>query len=1038
LDLYHPPAKVVSAWVSILMGFSELYCLSNFSFLKAASHPEELMEAAHTQGYDAIAITDECSLAGVVRAWRKKTQLNTQTQLIVGSHFVLNGDIHVALAKNKTGYGELCQFITQCRRSAEKGHYRFDLNTYLKCLAHCVLLYQPNRDNQQHSLDAYQKAQRTPCLILEYQLGASDVFVKEKIERLSKEYKLDIVASNGARMHSNKRKPLLDTLTAIRLNKPVHRIAEHLTHNSESYLKPVKKLQRLYSSEYILNTQKIACLCEFELSQIQYQYPEDTIPNGHHPLHYLKQQSWQGAHRRYPNGIPRKVKALLKKEFSLIQELQYEYYFLTVYDIVQFAKRQSILHQGRGSAANSVVCYCLGITEVDPTKVNLLFERFINRRRNEPPDIDVDFDNRRREEVIQYLYKKYGRHRCAIAATVITYRPKSALRDVSKALNLDLVSLENIIANYGWRYRSKNWIDDIIQQPGWLESQQVPLFKQLLSEILGFPRHLSQHVGGFILSQCPLDELVPIENAAMEDRTVIQWDKDDLETMRLMKVDVLALGMMQALQKCLDDISTLHQRPFQLQDIPQEDDPKVYDMLCKADSVGLFQVESRAQMNMLPRLKPRQFYDLVVQVAIVRPGPIHGDMVHPYLKRKNGLEEVSVPLASMEAILKRTYGVPIFQEQVIAIAMIAADFSAEEAEDLRRSMASWKKQGHMNGFQEKLHTNLSKKGVPVGYIEQLRKQIEGFGEYGFPESHAASFALLAYYSAWMKYYYPCIFYSALLNSQPMGFYSPWQLIQDAQNHGVSIRPLDINQSHWEHRPFEKESAIQMGFRLIKGLKKETALQIIDNRPKQGYESIQHVMDSNTLNTQALDKLAASHCFRCFTDNRYRHQWEVQSQGFYTGLFENTVSEHLHEPDITRYDNLLLDYQSTGVLLTDHPMALLRDEGKVSDCMTAEQLKDLPRETEVYVAGIITNRQRPKTSAGVTFVSLEDETGTINLIVWLNTAQRQLKELSQARCLKVYGKVDKDEQSDVTHFIAYKLFDMSDELTSFESKSRDYH
>lgn len=1023
-------------------GFAELHCYSNFSFLKAASHPEEMMYAAHQLGYRALAITDECSLAGVVRAWQEQKRLKSPTKIIIGSSFHDGDHVHVALAKNKLGYHELSTFITACRRKGEKGQYEFSLAQYLASLKNCIYLYKCTYESSQEVLDLYAKHNIKPYLLLELNLTQQDISHTQYTQAYSKQYGLSIVASNGANMHCKSRKMLLDTLTAIRLNKQIETIQDQLSINAESHLKPISKLNKLYEPTYLKNTLEIVNQCHFQLDELQYQYPKDVVPNNTTAYNYLKQKTWLGAHKRYPEGIPKKVKALIKKEFGLIKELKYEYYFLTVFDITEFAKSKSILHQGRGSAANSVVCYCLGITEVDPTKVNLLFERFINRRRNEPPDIDVDFDNSRREEVIQYLYEKYSRKRCAIAATVITYRAKSALRDVAKALGLDLVYLEKIIANYGWRYRGKDWIDDIVEAPGLMSNKQIHIFKSLLKQILGFPRHLSQHVGGFILSDGPLEALVPIENAAMEGRTVIQWDKDDLEAMRLMKVDVLALGMMSTLQKCLEDISAHQGKPFRLQDIPQQDDQNVYDMLCNADTVGLFQVESRAQMNMLPRLKPRKFYDLVVEVAIVRPGPIHGDMVHPYLKRKHGLEPIHVPLASMEPILQRTYGVPIFQEQVIAIAMMAADFSADEAEELRRSMASWKKRGHMGRFQEKLHTNLKSKGVSTQYIEQLQKQIEGFGEYGFPESHAASFALLAYYSAWMKYYYPAIFTAALLNSQPMGFYPPWQLIQDAKRHGVNILPIHINDSQWEHVANHKNNSIQLGFRLIKGFHKDVAQMICRERPAYGYESIQDVLNKNTLNQMALSKLAASDCFNVFEDNRYQSQWQVQSQNLYSGLFveqENqTDDKHQLTSHSNRYDDFMLDYESTGVMLHDHPMSYLRDHGQLSDCKNAQELQSLSANTEIYVAGLVTNRQRPKTSAGVTFVTLEDETGNINVIIWLDTAQRQLKELSQSSCLKIYGKVDKDDKEQVTHFIAYKLFDISDLLSDFDGRSRDYH
>ena len=1031
--------------------FSELHCYSNFSFLKSASHPEEMVEQAHNLRYQSLAITDECSLAGVVRAWRKVTQLKSTIKLLIGSSFHHDEGTFILLAKDITGYKNLSRFISYCRSSAEKGSYNFNPSWLPEYSDHCIVLYKPNLNTSDlnssdlNNLDSNislikkLKSLNITCYLLnQLDLLNSDLQKNQYINQLSKHLNIHIVASNSALMHEKNKKPLLDTLTAIRLNKTLNEVSNQLHLNSERYLRPISKLKNIHPLIQIKNSQDIANQCLFNLSEIQYQYPNDGIPHPHSAKFYLRQQTWIGANKRYPKGIPKKVKLLIEKELILISELEYEYYFLTVFDITEFAKTQNILHQGRGSAANSVVCYCLFITEVDPTKVNLLFERFISRRRNEPPDIDVDFDNSRREEVIQHLYKKYTRERCAIAATVITYRPKSALRDIGKALGLDLIQLDNVINNFGWRYKGKDWINDIVNQQTSSNHHTLHLFKLLLEQILGFPRHLSQHVGGFILSKAPLNEIVPIENAAMKDRTVIQWDKDDLEFMRLMKVDLLSLGMLSALQKCLDHLSNKQGKPFLLHHIPKEDDPNVYGMLQNADSVGLFQVESRAQMNMLPRLKPNTFYDLVVQVAIVRPGPIHGDMVHPYLKRKHGLEPVQVPLKSMESILSRTYGVPIFQEQVIAIAMMAANFTADEAEELRRSMASWKKQGHMHFFQEKLHSNLKRQGVDTEYIEKLKRQIEGFGEYGFPESHAASFALIAYYSAWMKYYHPAIFCCALLNSQPMGFYPPWQLIQDAQNHGVTVLQTNVNDSVWEHQTTNENNCIQLGFCIIKGFKKEVALKLKNCRPTKGYQSIEQVLSLNNLDKSDVDKLASSHCFRVFNHNRFSNLWTSKGADFYSGIFENELPPSNFFIDSNRIDNIIEDYQSTGVILNDHPMAYLRDKKILQNCHNSKQLDSLGHRSETYVAGIITNRQRPKTSAGVTFVTLEDETGSINLVVWLKTATRQLKELSQAKILKVYGQVDKDQTGGVIHFIAYRMFDISNEIPELQSRSRDYH
>ena len=1063
--------------------FAELHCYSNFTFLKAASHPEELVRAAFQQNYRALAITDECSLAGVVRAWREiqtlqdnqdPRLLNQEKQnplkLIIGASFHFNDHVFVLLAPTLAAYKELSVFISHCRHRAEKGEYVFHPDDIIQHIKHCFLLIKSGE--HAHELNDFLKTlisgtlnntanteQNPPALnchiLLELDLSPQDNLALKNAQQLATKFSLPIIASGGPRMHSRQQKPLLDVLSAIHFNKSIQELSSLLPAvllpNSERFLRPIKALHSLYPPNSIKNAIALAQQCQFTLDEIVYQYPQDTVPPQHNPQFYLRQQTWQGAHRRYPQGIPTKVKRDINKELKLIGEVEYEYYFLTVYDITQFAKSKNILHQGRGSAANSAVCYCLGITEVNPNNINLLFERFISKRRNEPPDIDVDFDNSRREEVIQYLYEKYGRKRCAIAATVITYRPKSAVRDVGKALGLDLTQLETVINKYGWRYLGDNWIDQIIGEELCQNHDIIHHYKNIITQILGFPRHLSQHVGGFILSQDPLNELVPIENAAMKDRTVIQWDKNDLETMRLMKVDVLALGMLAAVQKCLDDLSILSNHTFKLQDIPQWDDPKVYKMLQNAQSVGLFQVESRAQMNMLPRLHPTTFYDLVVQVAIVRPGPIHGDMVHPYLKRKHGLEKVDVPLKSMEPILARTFGVPIFQEQVIALAMMAADFSGDEAEQLRRSMASWKKRGHMHFLQKKLHDNLLSQGVEEEYITRLNRQIEGFGEYGFPESHAASFALIVYYSAWLKHYHPAIFCCALLNSQPMGFYQPWQLIQDAKKYGVKFLECNVNDSQWDHEVLglsEKNASlsnspntVKLGFCLVKGLKKDNVQALINNRPSQGFQSINQVLNASPLNKHDIQVLSAAHCFKCFNENRYENRWQSQAKGYYAGLFceqELATTDESLQTQPSRIDNIIEDYNATGVLLNDHPMDYLRDHPILQDCIKAQDLIHMEHKHEGYIAGLVISRQRPKTSAGVTFVTLEDESGSINLVVWLDQATRQLKELTQSRLLKVYGCVDKDPSSKVVHFIAYRLFDISEELNEWKNPSRDFH
>lgn len=1043
--------------------FAELNCLSNFSFLQGASHPEELVQAAVSAGYQGLAITDECSLAGAAKAWLESLK-HPDFKLIIGSEFRYQGELFIVLAHNPEAYASLCRLITGCRRQAEKGDYLFTPDMLLNTEEAGLLLYCPvllddvcltekssHEQLSQYVHERYQQSvTRLHSLESHYRgkLYLLDLISRSEgnqllhtmVLELEKRFGLPVVASNRVMMHSPKRKMLLDCLHAIRLGCTIQQLPLRSL-NAENHLRPLSQVHSLYQPEHISNTIQILERCTFRLGDIGYQYPRETTPRDKTPSDYLQEITYQGALKRYKasciQALPKKVLQLIEKELGLIEELSYSSYFLTIYDIVSFARSRNILCQGRGSAANSVVCYCLFITEVDPMRVDLLFERFISRRRNEPPDIDVDFENARREEVIQYIYQKYGRHRCALAATVIRYRPKSAIRDVAKALDLNLSRLDSVIANYGWRYRSRNWIEEITEQCKEDDSVIFTRFRQLLSEIIGFPRHLSQHIGGFIITDAPLIETVPVENAAMPDRTVIQWEKTDLEAMGLMKVDILALGMLSAIQKTLTYISQEHGKAFSLSDIPKGDDPDVYRMLQKADSVGLFQVESRAQMNMLPRLKPETYYDLVVQVAIVRPGPIHGDMVHPYLLRKHGKEPADIPLPELKPILDRTYGVPIFQEQVIAMAMQAADFSADEAEELRRSMASWKKEGHMHRLRQKMSNNLLSKGLDLSYVERICRQIEGFGEYGFPESHAASFALIAYTSAWLKYHYPAQFFCGLLNSQPMGFYPAWQLIQDAQRHKVQILPVSVNHSTWDHQT--KGLSIQLGLRLIKGLPEAEVQQIISARPAHGYTDMGDLCSLSGIRKNTLEKLAQANALAGFKGNRFQQTWDAAGIGYHCGLFQGEKMESQFQVRApTRIEDIQSGYATTGILLDDHPMAYLRDQGLLEDCLSAEQIQESAHETEVFTAGLVVSRQRPKTSAGVTFITLEDETGSINLVIWLQTALKQLETLVKAKVLKVYGKVDRDSSGDVVHLIAYRLFDISSALSGANYKSRDFH
>ena len=875
-------------------------------------------------------------------------------------------------------------------------------------------------------------------------LAADDQRRLGYLQQLAARLTLPVVACGDVQMHCRQRQPLQDILTALRHRCTVAEAGFHLHGNAERYLRPIKTLQRLFPSSWLAQTLVVASRCNFCPSELRYEYPSELVPKGFTASQYLRAQTRHGELRRFPEGTPVAIQALLEKELSLIAELGYEPYFLTLHDIVSYARKQGILCQGRGSAANSAVCYCLGITEVDPRQVDLLFERFISRERDEPPDIDVDFEHERREEVIQYIYQRYGRHRAALAATVIRYRPRSAIRDVGKALGLDLGLVEQLLTGLDWRDKQDDWRQQLLTKGLVKNERQARQFITLVNTLLNFPRHLSQHVGGFVISAGPMSELVPIENAAMADRTVIQWDKDDLESLGLMKVDILALGMLSAIRKSLDYLALRPGAPRTLQAIPAED-PATYAMLQQGDSIGVFQVESRAQINMLPRLKPATYYDLVIQVAIVRPGPIQGDMVHPYLRRRAGLEPVSYPNDALRSVLGRTQGVPIFQEQAIKLAMVAAGFSAGEADQLRRAMAAWKSHGDLTPFRDKLISGMLAKGYEPDFAERLYQQLCGFGGYGFPESHAASFALLVYVSAWLKCHYPAEFYCGLLNSQPMGFYSPSQLVQDARRHHVVVRPVDINLSDWDHRLAYDVSppALQLGFRLVKGLSAISAQRIVESRPAAGYKQTGQLRDLARLNRQDLEILASANALASITGHRHQARWDILGHDLNPApLFVADSAEHyqitentVHLPPPTEGENVLDDYQAQGLTLRRHPLALLRAQGHLRHCLTATELQQAEPGRPVAVAGLITGRQRPGTASGVTFVTLEDETGNINVVVWLNTARQQRKPLLMAKLLHVKGILEREGQ--IAHVIAGRLTDVSHLMSRLQVSSRDF-
>lgn len=1025
--------------------YAELFCQSNFSFLKGASHPEELILQADFLRYSALAITDECSVAGVVRAFRTIKEKKLNVKLIIGSMFWLNSKCQIVLlSPTQDAYSELCRVITNARKRAEKGEYNLS-EWDIMSLKHCFILWLPQ---QKHS-DQYwgdwlsKHHPNRVWLGLQRHLNSTDRDYLKHCQQLSRLFELPITACGGVLMHNATRLPLQHTLTAIRENSAITDIKQHLISNAEQSLRPINKLQSIFNVEWLKESHKIAKQCTFTMEQLCYQYPSELIPSGHTPISYLRFLVKKGTKTRFPQGVSVSVQETINKELSLIEELKYAFYFLTIHDIVMFAKSQNILYQGRGSAANSVICYCLEITSVDPRQISVLFERFISKERDEPPDIDVDFEHERREEVIQYIYKKYGRERAAIAATVISYRYKSAVRDVGKALGISETQLDFFIKNTNRRDRSLGWqaqLTELGLKPDSLKGQQ---FIQLVDDIMGFPRHLSQHVGGFVISSGPLYELVPIENASMPDRTVIQWDKDDLETLKLLKVDVLALGMLSAIRKCFDLINQYEQRPLTIADITrQQDDDNVYAMLQKADTVGVFQIESRAQMSMLPRLKPKCYYDLVIQIAIVRPGPIQGDMVHPFLKRRDGIEAITYPSPEVRDVLSRTMGVPIFQEQVIKLAMVAAGFTGGEADQLRRAMAAWKKNGHVFKFKDKLINGMLERGYEAEFAQRIFDQICGFGEYGFPESHSASFAILAYCSAWLKYYYPEAFYTSLLNSLPMGFYSPSQLIQDAQRHHIAILPISINESEYDHTMVKNEASAQrryslrLGLRLVRGLSKKGAQQLLNNRPTHGFNSSGQLKELG-LNKKDIEALASADALKAISGDRYAARWAVMDSVQDYPLFQQESTDNSHfQHNEDEFETITEDYAATGVSLAKHPITLLEEKGELGRFTRQTDLLSLPHKSLVTVIGVVTGRQSPGTAAGVTFFTLEDDTGNVNVVVWSGTARAQKKAYLTAKILKVKGILEHDGK--VTHVIAGKLIDLTDSIKKFSTTSRDFH
>ncbi|HME38223.1 MAG TPA: error-prone DNA polymerase [Steroidobacteraceae bacterium] len=1031
--------------------YAELHALSNCSFLRGASSPQELIAQAKHLSYRGLALTDECSLAGVVRAHVAAKEHGLP--LIIGTELVcVDGLKLVVLATDRASYGAMSRLISRARRATPKGSYALARADLEDALDGCLIIWLPRAYRaapQPQESDGRWLRERFEGRLwigVELLTGGFDLRRLELLEALGRALQLPRVAAGDVHMHRRGRRALQDVLTAIRLGKPVQSAGYALFPNGERCLRPLPRLRELYPAPMLKQTLQIAERCTFSLDELRYEYPEEIVPAGATPTSHLRALTMRGCAERWPAGVSSAVRENIEHELRLIAELKFEPFFLTVHDVVQYARSQGILCQGRGSAANSAVCYCLGVTEVDPSRMAMLFERFISKERNEPPDIDVDFEHERREEVIQYIYAKYGRERAALAATVICYRPRSALRDVGKALGLDLAHVDKLARGMQW-WDGQRIDPERIRASGFdPEDPVIARLIALAAEILGFPRHLSQHVGGFVIARGRLDELVPIENAAMPDRTVIEWDKDDLDALGLLKVDVLGLGMLSAIRRAFHLVNdfggcTAAAGRLDLATVPSED-PAVYEMICRADTTGVFQIESRAQMSMLPRLRPRNFYDLVIEVAIVRPGPIQGEMVHPYLRRRNGEEAVTYPSEAVEAVLKRTLGVPIFQEQVMQLAIVAAGFSPGEADRLRRAMAAWKRKGGLEPFQRQLIDGMRERGYPESFAHQIFNQILGFGEYGFPESHSASFALLVYTSAWLKHYEPAAFCAALINSQPMGFYAPAQLVRDARSHGVEVRAVDAALSDWDctlERRADGRPALRLGLRLVKHLSGEGAARLLAARSSRAFHSIADLAERAELDRRDLEALAAADALRGLAGHRHRAVWQVTGVERALPLLPGATAQEEGIPLLRaprEGQDIVADYGSTGLTLRRHPLSLLRGKLERRGVLPTQALWDQPNGTRVITAGLVITRQRPGSAGGVTFVTMEDETGYVNLIVWNSVAAAQRAALLESRLLEVQGKLQRE--GDVQHVIAQRLTNLSAMLGDLTVASRNFH
>ena len=1020
------------------MSYTELQVTTNFSFLRGASHPGELVEQSAAYGYKEIAITDRNSFAGLVRghvaAKRKGIRIIPGCCL-----HLLDGPGVLAYPTDSNAYSRLSTLLTTGNLRAEKGEchlYKEDVYQHAKGMKFIVLppaaLDEAFRFDPSFtaSLNEYREAFGSSLYIAaSRRYRGDDSKYLYRIAQLSAEYDVPMVATNDVHYHEPGRRQLQDIVTCIREKCTIYNAGFRLHPNAERYLKPKDEMLRLFRQypDAIRRSLEISESCRFSLDELKYRYPKEITSNGRTPQEELTFLAWKGAHERYGDTIPDKIRSAILYELAFMEEMNYAEYFLTVYDIVRFAREQHILCQGRGSAANSTVCYCLGITSVDPDEFDLLFERFISSARNEPPDIDVDFEHERREEVIQYIYQKYGRDRAAIVATVTQQHQKGAVRDVAKAMGLSVDTINRLSASM-WDSVAE-WTDEkhIAKQGFDTGDKHLRKVFELTKAFMGFPRQLGQHTGGFVITDGKLSDLCPVMNARMEDRTCIEWNKDDIDALGFLKIDVLALGMLTCIRKAFDLAKQHYDLDLTLANIPQND-KEVYDMICHADTIGVFQIESRAQQSMLPRLKPRTFYDLVIEVAIVRPGPIQGDMVHPYLRRRNGEEKIEYPSKELEDILGRTLGVPLFQEQAMKIAIVAAGFTAAEADELRRSMATFKAKGLVNQFERKLIDGMLKNGYTQEYAGRVFRQLEGFGSYGFPESHAASFALLVYVSAWLKWYYPDVFACALLNSMPMGFYQPAQIVIDARKHGVEVRSVDINYSDWDNKVEERvgrNCALRLGFRQVKGLREEDMNVLVAGR-KSMYKSINELRDIDVPGT-ALEKLADADAFRSIGLDRRQALWEVSTNDRPVALFTGQPSADANEegislPQMSDSEHVVHDYATTSLSLKAHPVSFVREKLQQLHISSADDLSKGKDGDLVKVAGLVLVRQRPGTASGICFITMEDETGCANVVVFENIFDKYRKEILQAKLLMVQGKLQ--IEGEVIHVIVESCHNLS--------------